>query len=494
MADPILRKNDIDKNQKWPLLLLLFIPPIFSLVRSLDNDIWFLLNHGRYVIEHGIPHVEPFTIHKGFHFVMQQWLSSVIFWLAYNGLGAIGVKLVVMLCYMLLVFIIYKICLMISDGNFLVSFFVTFLVSIVFVFFMISRPYVFSTLIFAGEFYLLECYLKTGNKKTLYGLPVLSFMLINLQAAMWPMLFVFLAPYIIETFKLKIGPFKNNGSSRKPLYVPVILSAAAGLLNPYGFEAMIYLFKSYGYENINKAVLEMKPVDINSTFGKIAILCLAIVPVIYGIYKKGKKELRYILLLLGTGYMVMSSFRNLFLFALCSYFPLAAYLKEFEPHYKETGNIKRTHIIRLTLVSLLVLLIPLGLYGGYEAEKAQNHNYIMLNEIIDRVLADTNARDVVLYTGYNDGNMAEFRGIHTYMDTRAEVFVKKNNRKSDVFAEYVNLQNGNIYYKRVLDKYDFTHIIITEDDILFTYLPYDNNYKLEHSNGEYFLYTKNDAS
>lgn len=470
------------------MFLLLLVPCVFGLVRSLDSDIWFLLNHGRYVLEHGIPHIEPFTIHQGFHFVMQQWLSASIFWLAYSGFGAIGVKLVVMFCYMLSIYILYKICMMISDNYFIISFFVTFLVSIAFVFFMVSRPYVFSTLIFSGEFYLLENYRKTENKKYLYFLPLLSVFLINLQAAMWPMMFIFIVPYIVETFKFKLRPLKSSSPARKPLYLPVLLSVAAGLINPYGVEAMLYLFKSYGYEQINVNIREMMPLDINSAFGKIVLLSLLLVPVIYFSYKKGVISLRYILLALGTGYMTLSSYRNLFLFALCAYFPLAAYLKDFVLPVKQENNPKRTLFIRRSLIMLLVLLIPLGFYGGYEASKPKNIEYALLNETIDRILDDADASGVVLYTGYNTGNMAEFRGLRTYMDARAEVFVKKNNKTADVFAEYIDLQMGNVYYKEVLSKYGFTHLIVTRDDILFTYLSFDGDYNLAYSNEMYYLY------
>jgi hypothetical protein len=36
--------------------------------KAIDNDTHFLLNSGRYVMEHGIPHVEPFTMHEGLLF------------------------------------------------------------------------------------------------------------------------------------------------------------------------------------------------------------------------------------------------------------------------------------------------------------------------------------------------------------------------------------------------------------------------------------------
>ena len=45
-----------------------------------NADTYFVINLGRYVLEHGIPHVDPFTIHENLQLVAQQWLSGVFFW------------------------------------------------------------------------------------------------------------------------------------------------------------------------------------------------------------------------------------------------------------------------------------------------------------------------------------------------------------------------------------------------------------------------------
>lgn len=100
------------------------------------------------------------------------------------------------------------------------------------------------------------------------------------------------------------------------------------------------------------------------------------------------------------------------------------------------------------------------------------------------------ATQIKLYTGYNDGGMAEFLGIPAYIDPRADVFVKTNNRKTDIMKEYYDLQHGALYYKDFLNKYQFTHIIITKDDILYTYLKHDADYKISFFNKRYTLFER----
>lgn len=79
------------KNKMGALVyafLMLLVVVIFT--NRFDNDGWFLLNSGRYVEQFGIPHVEPFTIHQNFHFVMHQWLFDLGLWKLYKlgGLNA----------------------------------------------------------------------------------------------------------------------------------------------------------------------------------------------------------------------------------------------------------------------------------------------------------------------------------------------------------------------------------------------------------------------
>ena len=71
--------------------VVLSVLVLLTINSVIDNDFWFLLKGGDYVMANGIPHTEPFTMHQGWNFVMQQWLSSVIFALIYNTFGVMGV-------------------------------------------------------------------------------------------------------------------------------------------------------------------------------------------------------------------------------------------------------------------------------------------------------------------------------------------------------------------------------------------------------------------
>lgn len=483
-------QGEISNKDKAIILWILFIPCIL-ISQKLNNDIWFLLNNGRYVFQYGIPHIDPFTIHKGLSYVMQQWFSSVIFWAVYSKFGTIGLTILIIAIFAGIIWTVFNICLRISRDNFFVSFAVTLYSSIFISIFMVQRPFIFFLLLIAIEIYLLECYISEKSIKYLLPLPVLSVLLVNLQAAMWPVLFIIIFPYIIDSFEFKFFKIKGQGYPKRAFLIVVAIMLVAGIINPYGIDGMMYLFRSYGYPEISNLVYEMKAPDINNLLGKIFFSGIFGVMLMYFIYKKGDTRVRYVLLTIGTIIMALSSLRSFSIFCICGIAPLAYYLRDARvPENKlwKAGSAQTVLIRRILAISICVLVV-FNIYGNYRNARKEAQE-ALLPGAVSYILNNADKDNIILYTGYDDGPYAEFMGLKPYIDARAEVFVKKNNRKADIMKEYMLLQCGSEYYRNVLDKYNFTHLIVSKDDILFNYLLYDKEYKVAYSNKDYRVYEK----
>lgn len=478
------------KNKEYKLLYLLLYIPCFLISRDLNSDIWFILNSGRYVLQNGIPFIEPFTIHGGMSFVMQQWLSAIIFWINYNAFGRIGLYLVVILIYVLFVYMVFRLCMLLSEDNFFVSYVISMIVSGLINAYMTQRPYIFLFLLIVIEIYFLEKYIKSN--KNIYLLPLLglSILLINLQAAMWPLLFVILLPYLIDSFKFKFKFIEGQGYGKKGLFLTVFGMFSAGFVNPYGIRAVTYLFNSYGFKVINASVSEMKCSDINTLLGKIIFGTIFLIFFAIFIYRKGNYKLRYYLLTFGTAYMAISSVRSYAILVICGVIPLAYYFKDYKTKTIENKSDKRTLLIRKVLIVLMAVLV---IFVIFERGKHINTQHNDLIKSVD-YLENFNKNEVKLYTGYNDGGYLEFRGFKVYLDPRAEVFFKTNNKKYNIMEEFIFMQFGKINYKEVLNKYNFTHLLVSKNDILNTYLPYDENYKIIYSSDYYKIFEKNSFS
>ena len=468
-------------------MLLVFIPCLV-LTLQLNNDLWFLLNSGRYVLQHGIPTIEPFTLHQNFSFVMQQWLSASIFWVVYSKLGAVGVLSLVFLLYCAVVAGISALCWHISGGNVFATFLGSILSSAMLKLVMVSRPMTFTLLILICELYLVERFISSSKPKFLFPLPALSALLVNLHAAMWPIQFVLLLPYMIDAFRFKLWILEGQGYPKRYFFPAIGLMFAAGFLNPYGWSAMTYVFRSYGFQEIS-LVMEMQPPNIGDGTGMVIFGALFLVLAFYLLKKERETKLRYALLTFGTAVLSLSSMRSVAFFAICGFFPLSYLMRNVTlPENKITSG---KGVLRLRIVLIvLVTLVAGAMIARRVVLFAKEDTLPEASNAVNYLVEKEPQENMKLYVGYNDGGYAEFMGLKPYMDPRAEVFVKKNNHVSDVMKEYYLLQSGELYYKTVLEKYQFTHLLVAKGDILFTYLPYDADYERVYQDGDYAVYRK----
>ena len=448
------------------ILLLLFPFIIFGLKEfKLDNDFWFLYNTGKVIIQKGFIMIEPFTIHENLAFIPQQWLTDIIFYLIYNKFNIIGMLILELIINGLIIFLFYKLSMLISNRNnssIILSIILDSFLLIIGI--ITTRPQMFDIVLFTLEIYLLENYIKKDKNICLYFLPIISILLINLHASMWLMFFVFLIPYYIE-YVIKIIK-KEKTYNIKLILIITIISFLVGFINPYTYHSILYLFNSYGIKEINNVVGEMRPINIvNSRI--VYFIMLFNLFVIY--LNKGNNKIRYILLFLGTMYLCLTHLKGLLFFIISNILIISNYccsnkkIKKIKPNRLEK-------IIYISLMIILVLFISLNI-------KIYNENNNPLKEIADYLDSNTN-KDIKLFTGYNEGSYLEYRGYKCYIDPRAEVFLKNNNHKEDIFLEYYNLNNKISNIKDFLNKYNFDYLIITEDYKYLLYeMQYNNNYE-----------------
>lgn len=492
-------KKIFNKTVSKPTLFLyFFIPIITAIIRAiiLDNDIWFLLNTGKYIVRHGFPVIEPFTLHSNLEFVVQQWLTDVSFYFAHLLLGGWGIFILTMLLFILILFISYKLCMLVSDGKVGLSVALSCIIGFLYsLFFVRSRPQMFDFILFLSMFYLLEAYIRKKNIKYLYFLPLLSLLLINLHASVWFMFYLFMLPYILGSFKIKFLCFEGDSYPCKPLIIISVLMFLAGFINPYGIGAISYIFTSYNNIYINKIVNEMMPPIINTIQGMMVYITIFLVLLAFLCNKDKPIKIRYFLLFLGTTYLSLCNLKSFSYFITASIFFFGDYLgdlfKEYEDnYYYYSKSFKRKYACCLLLFSIILLGVIRENYKDFD-ETALSP---IMNYMENKLKVKKGSR---VYTMYDDGGYVEYRGYRAYIDPRAEIFSKANNKKSDIIKEYYKLQHGQADYLTFLTKYDFDYLILYENDYLYKYfISTDKNtmYKKLYSSKYYesrrYLYEK----
>lgn len=493
-----------------------------------DADTYFLMNLGRYVLEHGFPHVDPFTIHEGLQLVAQQWLSGVIFWKVYQALGVDGLRLTDTIFGAATVLIHWRLCLYVSEGNKVLSFVLSFIVGLVVTPSIVPRPQLFSTLLLLIEVFMLEKFTRTGKERFLIPMPLISIALINLHAAVWLMSLIVCATFLF------VWPYVPKERTIAALE----MLAVCGLLNPYGFDAMTYVFSSYGVDAINNHIAEMFTPTAHDLRGKFFYLTAAI---LIATLARCKVPLRYIALSGGLTFMAVMHVRNEFLFYTLATFPIAYawrdlriknFLSRLGDDYYKNGGLLTLFFFLLTFVNTAVITTilhdkleclnaPFGmllfaatlvvLYNllVVKFERRLLHPAILPRKIlalsatalvvsgimfttldskepdktfsnaIEFILRTERPEDIALYVNQGIGGLAGMFGVKYYIDSRAEVFLPANNGQKNIFAEYLDLISGRLYYKNFFSRYDFTHIIVTSKEaVLYNALTHDKSFRV----------------
>lgn len=485
-----------------------------------EADTYFVMNIGRYVFEHGVPYVDPFTVHENLKLVAQQWLSGVIFWELFKNFGVDGLRAFDAIIGAVTVLIHWRLCLFVSGGNKALSFAVSFIVALLITPSTVPRPQLISTLLLLIEVFALEKFTRTGDAKFLLALPFVSVALINFHAAMWLMSIVVCLPFM----------FVRNARHIKFLAATMAGVAVFGLINPYGLDAMTYVFRSYGVDIINANIPEMFPTSAYNTSGKIFF---ALAALLIFTFAKVKVPWRYVFLSGGITLMALMHMRSLVLFDVLATVPLAFAWRNFSvPKFGAGLPTILFTVLTFVNVALLTTLIDDGLNkvpaplevlmfaaAGVmlytllivKLEGRILHPQILPRKILplfvsatifsgiflatlddDRDASDKTFTDAIkfilrtdapenvrLYVNQGGGGLAGSFGVKYYIDSRSEVFIPANNGRKDILTEYVDFTDGRIRYDDFFARYDFTHIILTSDEpFLFDALSRDKNFRV----------------
>lgn len=258
----------------------------------------------------------------------------------------------------------------------------------------------------------------------------------------------------------------------------MIFMFLTGLINPYGIKNILYVFTSYGQKILKEKIIELLPLSFSSSYDKFIIFMIFLS---YFLYFRCKNiPVRYYLLLFGTTYLAFDCSRSIALFMIGALFPLSYLYRDKIPNI-DAEKFIQIKIKRFIIIIFIIILVPYSftLKNFYPESK----------EAIDYLAKNYNTENMRLYINFNDGSYAFYKEIKVNIDPRAEVYLKKSNHKSDIYKEYDSLQANEINYKKYLDKYKFTHLLVGKDDLLYKKLREDShNHTLIKNFNDYDVY------
>lgn len=446
----------------------------------LSCDVYYFIPSGAYIEQYGLPHELMFSVHAGehFHYIMQQWLFALWNWKVYQAFGLYGILFCGYLTKIVLLLLLHRLLLHASGGRRGLAFAETFFAGFFVLMMNIGRPYMLTCGFLLIELLFLQ-QLRAHPERRRYGyllFPLLSVLEINLHAAMWPMLLVFLLPYFFESTLGRLAFFSSRFDSTRAipwrtLAVYAALIFVVALLNPYGLEMLGYGISNSGTPSLRYISTEMQPLAVRAPF----LVVLIPLFTVYMIWKwlRWHFELPLLLLVLGTGFMAMIAERSLYLFFPCVMLALARLgCREFpfscSPRQKRRMLCVGTAAMSLLLLANFILLpknvIPAEWSAGLQAMRED---------------AAAQGRDIGnVYAVRDIGSYLTFAQIPVYHYSCDEAFTGKMNRRRDILAEYHAVQEQQLPYEEFLRRYDFHYLFVKNDDYLYDALASDEDYTL----------------
>ena len=471
------------------IIFIIFTMYIVSLI-YFDNDGYFIIASGNYILKHGIPKINPFSCVKNLHIIIQQWPWAIYCAFVYNKFGNIALYFSCVGLYILNILAFRQFAKLKNANMQLSTIAIMFVLALSYQFITI-RPTLITTLLLILQLCVLEKYKQTDNKIVLIGLVAISFLEINFHSAIWFFHFVFMMPYIVPPIKNPFVAFKNSDMKRLPLIIAMIPMALVGILNPYRIEGIKYILYSYGDKLKNAGISEMQCFKLSGFFGLVIIITTFLV--FHQILKHKERTISSEMFYLFCGCTIMGFMyiRNLiyFLFALtCICIEFITFIKE--DKFKAFISKQKSYTCMLTwiIVALAISILSSGMMENIN-EKVQNNATTPTN-VITYLESNNVNKNTKIYTTFNNGGFFEFYGYKCFIDARPELYFKKLNKTSDVFDDYLSLEDNKKIstYKKFLKKYDFEYLCIPKNSMFDTYMQSNNDYEVVINSKEYNFY------
>lgn len=172
---------------------------------TLQNDTFYTIKIGELITKNGIDMTDHFSWHEDLAYTYPHWAYDTGMYLIYNLGELTGIQDGGMLFIYLSTFILASILGILIyytskklSKNYLISFILSLLVLYLLKDFIAARAQLLTYIMFVLTILFIESFLDTKKKRYLIGLIIISIIIANVHAAVWPFFFILFIPYIVE--------------------------------------------------------------------------------------------------------------------------------------------------------------------------------------------------------------------------------------------------------------------------------------------------------
>jgi len=459
-------------------ILIITVVALTFISKSFENDIFFDLKTGESILKYGIDFKDHFSFIPDLTYIYHHWLYDLIILKIYS----IG-KFDALFLFFTALFAIFGIAVYYVNtkrNNNIISLIIAILTMYISSHaFMTRVQSVTYTLLFL-EIYFLEKLYKEGKVKYSIYLILMAVLTVNIHMPIWIVYIIFTVPYLIETLlhllskKIKLKNLKIEKPKNSKLIINTILSLLlTGLISPlklYPYTFITGVLNNNSYQIIN----EMKRTVLYYQKWELLIIIIILVS---SYLKILKFNIRDYLLTLGLFLLSLMSLRN-----------TAFFLTIIPTLYIKNINIKKIEFKKITNridfkvinTFTLIILAGLNIFLINELLNLKNNYNIEIDypdKSVKYIKENLDYKNIKLYNEFDFGSYLEYYDIPVFIDSRAEVYMEKFNKKSDIMSDY-NKVDDYAEYEKVFKKYEFDYALVYKKTNIYKYLKNNDNYEI----------------
>ena len=542
----------MEKNIKFDILSIVCII-VFCISMSpvtLQNDTFYTIKIGEYILDNGITYMDPFSWHENLSYTFPHWLYDVMIYAIFNVGGYLGIYISTIAFACILGIILYATNVKLNKNR-LLSFLMTIGVIYLLGDFIAARAQLVTYILFTLTIYSIERFLSTKKKRYPLYLIIISIMIANLHVAVWPFYFVLYLPYIGEYIiaclqdsgkyidKIKIRRYKNKlnkniidektreeitnkvlelegkisqaderknkrnakaykveiakNNNVKWLILIMLICVLTGLLTPLKDAPYTYLFKTMQgntTQNINEH-LPLVLID-NKEFLVFIVIFLIIL-----MFTDTKIRLKDLFMIGGLLLLAFISRRQTSMFILLGSFTLvnlcARFINKYDPDgIKKVEEFMTTLLGKIIVISIIVILSYSNIKPDLDDKFVNEKSYPV--EATKFIKENIDIQQMRLFNEYNYGSYLLLHDIPVFIDSRADLYSPEFNKGTSVFSDFMNISGISVYYEDKFESYGITHVIIKRNSKLNLLISRDDNYKELYKDDNFCVYERLNAT
>lgn len=477
------------KNRKINVivLFLLILISIIIIDKNLNSINLSSIAIGNKILKNGIFVNEDFTWVKGIKYENVNWLFNISISLIYNKIGFLGIYSFYILLTSFIGLTIYVILTKQNNSKFL-SIIITIFTIILAKNIFNNGIYSITLLIFILHIFFIDRLFKTGKYKYMLYIFLLTILLTNINANVYPILFLMYLPYIIESVIIKNNIFKNDEKiiidENNNIYLLLLSMFSVfigGSINPLSWSPYLNLFREYKMIN-NLKLFNLELLNNLNIF----FMMIIIVPVLIISLTNTKIrviELNFIIII---SLLVFYNL-DLYYFIFCLILVLAKIITRFLENY----NYSISDFIKV-LTCFFGVLIILG-YAIITINNNKDKDYINKKEnpvlAVNYIKDNIDTKQMHIYNNYKIGDYMEYMNVPTLLDSRKEIFFYQNNY-TNIFYDLFCAGDGKENFDEIFYNYNINYALLKKDEIIKKYINDYNNWELVYEDDSFSLYRK----